>query len=156
GHGEFVGQLRRHGGAEEAAAFAGVVVGGVDGFLHVAASFFEHLAHFAGHLAGVLFFASNENFGGAENHFGAARGGHEAPLGEGALGGIDGGVYVGLGGFLEDANHVARVGGVAVFESLSGGRVDPLAVDEVLEDFGWSVAECCGGSEGVGCHECSL
>ena len=38
-HGEFVGQLRGGGLAEEAAAFAGHVKGSVDGFLHVAAGF---------------------------------------------------------------------------------------------------------------------
>ena len=156
GHGELVGHLRGHGGAEEAAAFAGVVVGGVDGFLHVAASFGEHLAHFAGHVAGVLFFALDQNFGGAENDLGAARSGNQTPLGEGALGGVDGGVHVGLGRFLEDADHVAGVGGIAVFESLSGRGFDPLAVDEVLEDSGWAVAESGGGSQGVGGHDCSL
>src|ERR1017187_82936 len=119
GHGELVGHLGGDGGAEEAAAFAGVVVSGVDGFLHVTARLGEHLAHFAGHVAGVIFFALDENFGGAENHFGAARGGDEAPFGEGALGRVHGGVDVGLGGLLEDADHVARVGGIAVFESLS-------------------------------------
>ena len=39
GHGELVRHLRGHGGPEQPASFAGVVVGGVDGFLHVAAGF---------------------------------------------------------------------------------------------------------------------
>ena len=51
-HGEFVLQLAGGGLAEEAAAFAGHVEGLVDGFLHVAAGFGQHLAHFAGHVAG--------------------------------------------------------------------------------------------------------
>ena len=117
---------------------------------------FEHLAHFAGHVAGVLFFALDENFGGAENDFGAARSGNQTPFGEGALGGVDGGVHVGFGGFLEDADHVAGVGGIAVFERFSGRGFDPLAVDEILENFGWIVAEDGRGSQGVGCHDCSL
>jgi hypothetical protein len=135
GHGEFVGEFGRHGRAEEAAAFAGVVVGGVDGFLHVAAGFFQHLAHFAGHVAGVVFFALDEDFGGAEDHFGATRSGNEAPLGIGALGGVDGGIHIGFVRALEDGDDFARVGGVAVFESLSAGGFDPFAVDEVLEDL---------------------
>ena len=61
-HGEFVGQLRRGGLAEEAAAFAGHVEGGVDGFLHVAAGFGEDFAHFAGHVVGELLFAAQEDF----------------------------------------------------------------------------------------------
>ena len=66
-----LGKLGGHGGTKEAAAFSGVVVGGVDGLLDIAARFFEDLAHFAGHVAGVVFFALDENFGGAEDHLGA-------------------------------------------------------------------------------------
>ena len=77
-----------------------------------------------------------QNFGGAKNDLGAARSRNQPPLGEGALGRVDGGINVGFGGFLKDADHVARVGGIAIFESLAGRGFDPLAVDEILEDFG--------------------
>ena len=140
-HGELVGQLRRRGRPEQAAAFAGNVVGGVDGFLRVAASLFENLAHLAGHVAGVFFLALEQHFGGAEDDLGAAWGRHQAPLGEGVAGGFDRGVHVGLSRFLEDADHVAGVGGIAVFESLAGRGFHPLAVDEVLVNLGGIAAE---------------
>ena len=50
--------------AEEAAAFAGHVVGGVDGLLHVATGFGEDFAHLAGHVAGVLLLALGEDLAG--------------------------------------------------------------------------------------------
>ena len=156
GHGEFVGQLRRNCRAEHTAAFASVVVGGVDGLLHVAASFVQHFAHFAGHLAGIVFFAFDENFGGAKNDFGAARRGHESPLREGALGSVDGSVNIRFGRFLKDADHVARIGGIAIFERLAGRGFDPLAVDEILEDFGRNLAKRGRRCQSVGCHNCSL
>ena len=141
GHGELVGHFRRNGGAEQPAPFAGVVIGGVNGFLHVAAGLGQHLAHFAGHLAGILFLALDQDLGGAENDLGAARSRHQSPLGEGALGGGDGGVHVRFGGFLEDADQIAGVGGIAIFEGLSGRGLDPLAVNEILENLGLAVAE---------------
>src|SRR6266404_1892678 len=49
-HGKFIGEFGRRGLTEEAAAFAGHVVGHVDRFLHVAAGFREDLAHFARHV----------------------------------------------------------------------------------------------------------
>src|SRR6202034_4728734 len=101
-------------------SFAGIVVSGVDGFLRVTASFGEHLAHYARHLAGIVFFASDENFGSAEDDLRAARRGHEPPLGKGTFGGVYGGVNIGLRRLLEDADHVARVGGIGGFESPTG------------------------------------
>ena len=65
-HGELAAQLGGSGLAEEAAAFAGHVVGGVDGLLHVAAGFGEDLAHLAGHLAGVLLFALGQELAGLD------------------------------------------------------------------------------------------
>ena len=157
GHGELVGQLRRHGRAEEAAAFAGVVVGGVDGFLHVAAGFFQHLAHFAGHVAGVIFFALDQDLGGAEDHLGAAGRGHQTPLGEGALGRIHGGVHVCLIRPLEDGDDFARVGGIAVFESPSADGFDPFAVNEILENLGLGrAARDRRAGQGIGRHRSLL
>src|ERR1019366_6131574 len=156
GHGELVGQFRVHGRAEEAAAFAGVVVGGVNRFLHVAAGFFEHLAHFAGHVAGVLFFALDQDLGGAEDHLGAAGRGHQTPFGKRALGRIHGCVYVGLIGALEDGDDFASIRGVAVFESPSAGGFDPFAVNEILENlvFGRAAIDYWTG-QGIGRHRTS-
>ena len=140
-HGELVGQLRWRGRPEHAAAFAGKVVRGVDGFLGVAASLLENLAHLASHVAGVFFLALEQHLGGAKDDFGAAWRRHQAPLGECAAGGFHRGVHVCFCGFLEDADHVARVGGIAVFKSLAGRGFHPLAVDEVLVNLGGSAAE---------------
>ena len=54
-HGEFVRQLAGGGDAEEPPALARHIKGFVDGLLHVAARLGQHLAHFAGHVAGVFF-----------------------------------------------------------------------------------------------------
>ena len=70
-HGELVLQLGGRGLAEEAAAFAGDVEGLIDGFLHVAAGFGQHFAHFAGHVAGVLLFALLQKDAGADEDLGA-------------------------------------------------------------------------------------
>ena len=153
GHGELVRHLRRHGGAEQPAAFAGVVVGGVDGFLHVAAGLGQNLAHLAGHFASVLFFALDQNLGRAENDLSPSRCGNQSPFGEGALGGVDGGIHVSFGRFLEDPDQVAGVGGIAIFERLSGRGLDPLAVNEILENLGLAVAQSGGGGQSIGCHD---
>src|SRR6202011_2170045 len=129
---------------------------GINGFLHVAAGLRENLAHLAGHLASVVILALDENLGGAENDLSAARGRNQSPLGEGALGGGDGSVHVGLSGFLEDADHVASVGGIAILESLSRRGLDPLAVNEILENLGRAVAKSGRRGQSIGCHVCSL
>ena len=106
-HGEFVGQLGRCGLAEEAAAFAGHVIGGVDGFLHVAAGLGEDLPHFAGHVVGVLLFAAEqENFAAAIEDFGALGRGGEPPGLPGFGGGVDGVVDVSGVRFLEFADDI--------------------------------------------------
>ncbi len=147
GHSELVGQFGGDGVAEHAAAFPGHEVSGVDGFLGVAARFFQDLAHLASHVARVVFLALFENLGGAIEHFGAARRGHETPFGEGAGGGVDGGVDVVLGGALEDADDFASVGGVEVLEGLSGAGRDPFTIDEVLINAGSS------DTDGLSSHE---
>src|SRR5260370_929112 len=107
--------------------------------------------------ASAFFFALNQNLGGLEDQLGATGRGDQAPPGEGALGCVHSGIHVGLAGFLEDANYVAGVGGIAVFESLSGGRLDPFAVDEVLVNLGRiSVANRCRRGQSFGCHDCLL
>ena len=147
GHGELVGQLGGHGVAEHAAAFTGHEVSGVDGFLGVAACFFQDLAHFASHVAGVVFLALFKNLGGAIEHFGAAGRGNETPLGKGAGGGVDGGIDVVLRGALEDADDFAGVGWVEVLEGLSGAGRDPFTIDEVFINAGSS------DTDGLSSHE---
>src|SRR5581483_11566839 len=91
------------------------------------------------------------------NDFSALGSGHQAPLLEGALGGVHGGFNIGLAGLGEDADHVAMVGGIAIFKSLSGRGLDPLAVDEVLVNLGSGCSANHGGAgQGIGCHDVSL
>ena len=155
-HREFIGQLRRSGRSEETTAFAGHVVGGIDGFLHVAAGFFDDLAHFAGHVAGEFFFALEQDFGGAIKQLGAAGSRDQTPLQEGTFGSVDGGVNVCLAGLLEDGYDLAGVGGIAVLKRLTGNGFDPLSVNEVLENAGADVlAEHGGAGQSIGSHKAS-
>ena len=79
---------------------------------------------------------SDQHLGGAEDDFGAARGRDQAPLGEGAFGGFDRRVHVGLAGLLEDRRPLR-----AVSAGLRSSKVspvedaDPLAVNEVLNNL---------------------
>ena len=156
-HGEFVGQFGWRGWTKKAASFTSHVVGGIDGFLYVAASFLQDLSHLASHIAGVLFLAFDEHFGGFVDDFSAAGSRHQAPLGKSPLGGIHSGIHIFLTGLLEDADHVASVRRITVFESFSGRGLDPFAVYEVLKDLGFSgAAEDSRTSHGFGGHKSSL
>ena len=135
GHGELGFQFRWGGLAEEAAAFAGHVVGGVDGLLHVATGFGEDLAHLAGHVAGVLLLTLGEEFSGLVEDFGALGRGRETPALPGLGGGGDGVVDVGGGGGLEFADDVVGVGGIDVEEGLAGAGGNPLTADEVFVEL---------------------
>src|ERR1017187_7363331 len=69
----------------------------------------------------------------------------------GALGGVDGGIHVGLIRPLENGDHFARIGRVAVFESLAAHGFDPFAVNKVLENSGFSIAAIDHGlGQGIG------
>jgi len=93
-HGELVLEFRGRGLAKETAAFSGNVKRFVNGFLHVAAGFGEHLAHLARHVAGVLFFALLQQDTGPEKYLGALGCGNEATGGKGFLGGSYGRIHV--------------------------------------------------------------
>src|SRR5690606_7591784 len=80
---ELVRHLRRRGEAEQAAAFAGHVVKLVDGFLHVAPGFKQHLAHFPGHEPRQLFLALLDELGDAVEDFSAPGRRGQPPLLEG-------------------------------------------------------------------------
>ena len=138
-HCKFVGQLGRSGLAELAAAFAGHQVGHVDGFLHVAARFGEHFAHFARHVDREIFFALGKNFGGAVKNLGALGRRREAPILEGALRGVDRLVDVLGARCREHADQLARVRGIAVFDGLAAARGNPFPIDVILKDF-WCTA----------------
>ena len=99
----------------------------------------------------MLFFALEKDLGCGKDHFGAAGSGHEAPLGEGPFGGIDGGVGVSLSGFLEDSHQIAGVGGIDVFKGLAGRGFDPFAVDKVAVNVGvGGASDGDGTGEGIG------
>jgi hypothetical protein len=117
--------------AEEAAAFAGDVEGFVDGFLHVAAGFGQHLAHFAGHVAGVLLFALLEENGrrGPGSRRAWARG-RDARW-QGFFGGGNGEVDVFGGGSGELADDVGVVGGIEIQEGFAAACREPFAADQV-------------------------
>ena len=133
-HGEFVGQFRRRGLTKEPAAFAGHVVGHVDGFLHVAARFFEDFTHFAGHVLGKILFALDEQLGGAEQNFRAFGRGYQPPFFVcfccRFYRRID--IFVGRGH--EHSHQLIAVRGVAVFVGFARARLHPFAVDKVLEN----------------------
>ena len=125
-------QLGGGGDAEEAPALAGHVEGLVDGFLHVAAGFGQHLAHFAGHVARVFFLVLDEDVAGAKEDLGALGRGNEPPGGEGLLCGGDGQGHVfGVGG-RKRANDVGVVGGVEVEDGFAARGREPLAADQVV------------------------
>ena len=84
----------------------------------------------------MVFFALDQDLGGAEDHLGTAGRRNQSPFGKRTLGRIHGGVHIVLIRSLEDGNDLARVGGIAVFERLTTGRPDPFAVDEILENLG--------------------
>ena len=132
-HGKFIGQLRGRGVAEHAASFAGHVVGGVDGFLHVAARLFEHLAHFAGHVAGALLLALDEHLAGAEEDLGTTWGGHEAPAFESFFRGIDGVGDISCIGRGKCADQVAIFCRIAILKRLAGVGADPFAANQILK-----------------------
>ena len=131
-HGELVLQLAGGGDAEEAAAFAGYVEGFVNGLLHVAAGFSEHLAHFAGHVARVFFLVLDEIVACMEKDLGAFGRGNEAPRGKGFFGGGNGQVHIlGVRGG-EGADDVGVVCGVEVQGGLAACGREPLAANQIL------------------------
>ena len=135
-HGKFIAEFRRCGLAELPAALAGHVVGHVDCFLDVAASFDQDFAHLAGHVPGEVFLALQQHFGGAKQDFRALGSGYEPPPVVGLLGGIDRRIDVLFGRGGEHSNQLVGVGGVAIFKRLVAAGLHPLAVDVVFENLG--------------------
>jgi hypothetical protein len=120
---------------EELAALRGRVVRGVDPLLHVAARLLERLPHLARHEVGQLLLALGHQVADAAEHVAARRGRGVAPEGEAALGRGHRAVDVAAVGEGEPADHIRRISRVHVLVVLAARRLDPLAGDEVSEDF---------------------
>ena len=135
-HREFAGQFRRCRLAKEPAAFARHVIRHVDGFLHIAARFVQNLAHFAGHVLGESFFALHQQLRGAKQNLGALGRGHEPPLFVRFRRGVDGRADILPGRGDKHSDELVGARWIAVFVGFSGPRLDPLAVDKVLENSG--------------------
>src|SRR5271167_3344631 len=155
-HRELVGQLRGDGRSEQTAALAGGVVTTIDGLLHVAARFLDDLPHLAGHVARVLFFARDQQLSRLVKHLAAARRRYQTPLLEGLARGLDRLVNILFAGFLEDADHLAGVGGIKILKGAAGAAFDPLTSDKVLEDFRLHTPIDTGGCLFHGCHRIAL
>ena len=132
-HGEFVGEFRRRRLTKKPAAFAGHVIGHVDGFLDVTARLGKDLAHFAGHVFGEFFLAFDKKLCRAKKNFRSLGGRDEPPGFIGFTGGENGSVDVRLGREWEFANDLLGVSGIVIQMGFIAGRREPLAVDEILE-----------------------
>jgi hypothetical protein len=130
-HLELVRHLRGRRLSEHAPALTGHVVGHVDGFLDVAASFGAHLAHLLHHQVGELVLVLDERLRDAEEDLGALRRRDEAPALVGLLRGFDRPVCVLGRRPRELADQVAR-GRIRALEGLPAGGIDPLAANVVL------------------------
>ena len=66
------------------------------------------------------------------------------------------GIHICFTGFLKDADQIARVSRIAIFESLSGRGLHPFAINEVLVNPGSSAGSDHGGAgHSVRCHKAS-
>src|SRR6185437_14308740 len=135
GHGKLIRKFRRDGVAVKPPSFSRHVERCINRFLHVAASFFEDLAHLAGHVARVIFLPLLKELTAAIKNFRAPRGWSQSPALEGFFGGFHGRVHVFLLGARKNSNHVLSIGRIEVFEGLAGAGFDPFARYEVLQDF---------------------
>ena len=134
GHGIFIGQFRRSGLAEQAAAFARHVVGHVNGFLHIAASLGQDFAHLPGHVPSQVVFAVNQRLGCAIQNLGAPGRRHQTPRFECLSGGADSGVHIFGSRTREEADQFARVCGIAIFKREAARGIHPFTIDEILEN----------------------
>src|SRR4029077_5457818 len=93
---------------------------------------------------------------GAEDDLRAARGWNQPPALESALRGFDRGIDVAFAGLLENRDYFARVGGITVFECFSSRGCHPLAVNEVLQNFGIAASHQFRAGYSLGRHNCLL
>jgi hypothetical protein len=134
-HRPLVRELRGDDVAELAAALAGDVIGHVDALLDIAPGFGQDLAHLARHLAREVVFATQHDLAGPIEDLAALRRRVQAPRIRGAVRGFDGLVDVGGRGSRRCGDDLA-VRRIDVLERLSGDRVDPAAVDVILQMSG--------------------
>src|SRR5437764_1226524 len=65
-------------------------------------------------------------------------------------------IHIRFAGLLKDADQIARVSRIAIFESLSGRGLHPFAINEVLVNLGSSAGSDHGGAgHSVRCHKAS-
>ena len=155
-HGELVGQLRRCGGTEHATALTRHVVGGVDCFLGIAAGLLNDLAHFAGHVAGILFLALGQHLSRKKNDLRPPRRRNQPPAFEGQSGGFHGRVYVVFAGFLEDRDDLPGIGRVPVFKGFARRGFNPLAINKIPINLGIPARQTGRGAYRLGRHKCLL
>src|SRR5262249_52695138 len=85
----------------------------------------------ARHLARIVLLAAHQDLSHPEDVLGPLRRRDRAPATEGAHRGVHGALRVGGGGILEQADHIAAIGGAAILEHRRRARFDPFPVDEV-------------------------
>src|SRR5262249_12545379 len=137
-HRELVSELRWDRLPEHAAPFAGDVEGHVDGFLHVATRFVQHLAHLAGHVARELLLALDDELRGLEEHLRTDWCRDQSPAGIRARRRLERRLHVAPRRFLKHTDQVVGIRRVAILERLTGRGRNPAAVDEVVESGdGW-------------------
>ena len=136
GHGELIGQFRRRGFTEQAPAFAGHIESAVDPFLHVAAGFFEHLAHFAGLDARELFFIFAQKLADTIEQFTTLWRRHQTPTGKGIFRGLDCSIHICRCRGGKQTDQIVPLRRIAVLKSPLRFRRQPLTIDKVLECVG--------------------
>ena len=141
-HRKLVWQFRGSGRPKHSPSLAGHVVRRVHSFLNVTAGFFQDFAHFPGHVARVVFFALCQYLGSGIDDLSPAGCGHQSPLQECLLRGVDGLVNIRFCGPLENPDYIAGVGWVAVLESFPRRGFDPFAIDKVVVNVGSVGCSC--------------
>ena len=136
GHTELALQLGRRSLAELPPPFACHIKRHVDGFLHVAAGLFEHLAHLACHLLSQRLFPLLQKAGGTKQDLAALGGRQQSPGFVSLLGGCYGIFHIAGIRFLELAHQFMPVGRIQIVKGLSATCFDPLTVDEIPTNSG--------------------
>src|SRR5690606_32274189 len=120
-HGPLVAQLARHRVAEEPPPLRGRVIGRVNALLHVAARFFEDLAHLPRHDPGDLLLARGQDVTRAADDVAPPGRRGPAPALEPLTGGLDRSLHVLGTGERPQADEVVPVRGIAVLEVFPRG-----------------------------------
>ena len=119
--------------AREPRALSAEVAEDVDGTVDLAARLRQRLAFLARHLARDVFGPALEQSRRAKEDLATLRRGHGGPRRLRRGGGLDGLPRLVGPALRVDADHFARVSGVAGFERAARCRTDPVARDEIRE-----------------------